>query len=78
MEYLTRVMRGEENGDLVLGDEVLTPDSSRFWDLSKYQVGGSPASYDKQFVRDWLKDNNLAGDPVWTKYQGLAGNECVA
>ena len=53
----------DENGELVLGDEVLTPDSSRFWDLSKYKVGGSPASYDKQFVRDWLKANNLAGDP---------------
>ena len=53
----------DENGELVLGDEVLTPDSSRFWDLSKYKVGGSPASYDKQFVRDWLKENNLAGDP---------------
>lgn len=53
----------DENGELVLGDEVLTPDSSRFWDLSKYKVGGSPASYDKQFIRDWLKENNLAGDP---------------
>lgn len=52
----------DENGELVLGDEVLTPDSSRFWDLSKYQIGTSPASYDKQFIRDWLKDNNLAGD----------------
>ena len=31
--------------------------------MSKYEVGGSPASYDKQFVRDWLKDNGLAGDP---------------
>jgi phosphoribosylaminoimidazole-succinocarboxamide synthase len=47
----------DENGDLVLADEVLTPDSSRFWDASKYEVGGSPASYDKQFVRDWLKAN---------------------
>lgn len=53
----------DENGELVLADEVLTPDSSRFWDASKYQVGGSPASYDKQFVRDWLKEHNLAGDP---------------
>lgn len=53
----------DENGELVLGDEVLTPDSSRFWDLSKYKVGGSPASYDKQFIRDWLKENNLAGNP---------------
>ena len=53
----------DANGELTLGDEVLTPDSSRFWDLSKYEVGGSPASYDKQFLRDWLKENNLAGDP---------------
>lgn len=53
----------DENGELVLGDEVLTPDSSRFWDLSKYKAGTTPASYDKQFIRDWLKENNLAGDP---------------
>ncbi len=53
----------DENGELTLGDEVLTPDSSRFWDLSKYKIGESPASYDKQFLRDWLKNNNLAGDP---------------
>ncbi|MBR6913193.1 MAG: phosphoribosylaminoimidazolesuccinocarboxamide synthase [Treponema sp.] len=53
----------DENGELTLGDEVLTPDSSRFWNLSTYKVGTSPASYDKQFVRDWLKENNLAGDP---------------
>ncbi len=53
----------DENGDLVLGDEVLTPDSSRFWNKDTYKIGTSPASYDKQFVRDWLKDSNLAGDP---------------
>lgn len=53
----------DENGDLVLADEVLTPDSSRFWNAAEYKVGTSPASYDKQFVRDWLKDNNLDGDP---------------
>ena len=53
----------DENGDLVLGDEVLTPDSSRFWNAAEYKVGTSPVSYDKQFIRDWLKDNNLAGDP---------------
>ena len=52
----------DENGELVLADEVLTPDSSRFWNLAEYKVGTSPASYDKQFVRDWLKENNLAGD----------------
>ena len=54
----------DENGELTLADEVLTPDRSRFWDASKYEVGGSPASYDKQFLRDWLKANNLAGDPT--------------
>ena len=53
----------DENGELVLADEVLTPDSSRFWNAAEYKVGTSPASYDIQFVRDWLKDNNLAGDP---------------
>ena len=53
----------DENGELVLGDEVLTPDSSRFWNAAEYKIGTSPASYDKQFIRDWLKDNNLAGDP---------------
>ncbi|WP_108718360.1 phosphoribosylaminoimidazolesuccinocarboxamide synthase [Miniimonas sp. S16] len=40
--------------DLVLGDEVLTPDSSRFWDAATWRPGGSQASFDKQFVRDWL------------------------
>ena len=53
----------DENGELILADEVLTPDSSRFWNKNAYKVGTSPASYDKQFVRDWLKANNLAGDP---------------
>jgi phosphoribosylaminoimidazole-succinocarboxamide synthase len=40
--------------DLILIDEALTPDSSRYWDPATYQVGTSPDSYDKQFVRDWL------------------------
>ena len=40
--------------DVILIDEVLTPDSSRYWDASTYAVGTSPESYDKQFVRDWL------------------------
>ena len=52
----------DESGELVLADEVLTPDSSRFWSAAEYKVGTSPASYDKQFVRDWLKAHNLAGD----------------
>jgi phosphoribosylaminoimidazole-succinocarboxamide synthase len=36
-------------------DEILTPDSSRFWEADTWQPGSSPASYDKQFVRDWLE-----------------------
>ena len=45
----------DENGVLHVMDEMLTPDSSRFWPLSSYQVGMSPPSYDKQFVRDYLE-----------------------
>ncbi len=45
----------DENDELVLMDEVLTPDSSRFWNQANYQVGTSPESYDKQFVRDYLE-----------------------
>ncbi len=51
----------DENGELVLADEVLTPDSSRFWDASRYQTGTSPESFDKQFLRDWLIANHLDG-----------------
>ena len=47
----------DENGNVVLGDEMLTPDSSRFWPLEGYEAGKSQPSYDKQFVRDWLKAN---------------------
>lgn len=43
------------DGSLILIDEVLTPDSSRFWPADSYRVGGSPPSFDKQFVRDWLE-----------------------
>ena len=45
----------DENDRLVLSDEVLTPDSSRFWPLDEYRVGESPVSFDKQFVRDYLE-----------------------
>ena len=44
----------DENGTLTLIDEVLTPDSSRFWPADQYEVGQNPPSYDKQYVRDWL------------------------
>lgn len=48
----------DEDGNLVLGDEVLTPDSSRFWPLDEYTVGKSQKSFDKQYLRDWLKANS--------------------
>ena len=50
----TKFEFGLVGDDLILIDEVLTPDSSRYWDAVTYQVGVSPDSYDKQFVRDWL------------------------
>ena len=45
----------DDQGRIVIGDEVLTPDSSRFWPVDEYAPGGSPPSYDKQYVRDWLE-----------------------
>ena len=45
----------DRSGALRLMDEVLTPDSSRFWPLDRYRPGESPPSFDKQFVRDWLQ-----------------------
>ncbi|MDR0978689.1 MAG: phosphoribosylaminoimidazolesuccinocarboxamide synthase [Lachnospiraceae bacterium] len=48
----------DESGELVLADEVLTPDSSRFWPADSYVVGKSQSSFDKQYIRDWLKQNN--------------------
>jgi phosphoribosylaminoimidazole-succinocarboxamide synthase len=45
----------DENGTLTLIDEVLTPDSSRFWPADQYQPGSNPPSFDKQYVRDWLE-----------------------
>ena len=47
----------DENGNVVLGDEMLTPDSSRFWPLEGYKPGQGQPSFDKQYVRDWLKQN---------------------
>lgn len=45
----------DENGNILLIDEVLTPDSSRFWSIENYRIGISPPSFDKQFVRDYLE-----------------------
>ncbi|HEY1456005.1 MAG TPA: phosphoribosylaminoimidazolesuccinocarboxamide synthase, partial [Candidatus Dormibacteraeota bacterium] len=50
----TKFEFGLLDDELILIDEVLTPDSSRYWDAASYQVGTSPESFDKQFVRDWL------------------------
>ncbi len=60
----TKFEFGRINGAIVLGDEVLTPDSSRFWPADQYQVGKSQPSFDKQYVRDWLSANwDKQGEP---------------
>lgn len=51
----------EETDDVVLVDEVLTPDSSRFWSAKTYELGRSQESFDKQYLRDWLTSNGLKG-----------------
>ena len=51
----------EETDEVVLVDEVLTPDSSRFWPKDKYEVGRDQESYDKQFLRNWLTESGLKG-----------------
>ena len=56
----------DQNNQLVLMDEILTADSSRFWPAETYQVGTNPPSYDKQFVRDWLESVRIDGKP-WSK-----------
>ena len=59
----------DEDGNILIADEMLTPDSSRFWPLDQYEVGHSEPSFDKQFVRDWLKANP---DNNWTLPQDVA------
>jgi len=56
----------DADGTLTLMDEVLTPDSSRYWPVESYSVGTNPPSYDKQFVRDWLESATVDGKP-WGK-----------
>jgi phosphoribosylaminoimidazole-succinocarboxamide synthase len=56
----------DTDGTLTLMDEVLTPDSSRYWPVDGYAEGQNPASYDKQFVRDWLESVRIDGQP-WNK-----------
>jgi phosphoribosylaminoimidazole-succinocarboxamide synthase len=56
----------DADGTLTLMDEVLTPDSSRYWPVESYREGVNPPSYDKQFVRDWLEAVRIDGQP-WNK-----------
>ena len=64
----TKFEFGSLDGQLVLADEILTPDSSRFWPADQYRPGGNPPSYDKQYVRDWLEttgwDKNSPPPPL--------------
>jgi phosphoribosylaminoimidazole-succinocarboxamide synthase len=64
----TKLEWGQAAEGLILIDEVLTPDSSRFWPLDQYQPGGNPPSFDKQYVRDWLEttgwDKNSPPPPL--------------
>jgi len=64
----TKFEFGEADGEIRLVDEVLTPDSSRFWPVDSYRPGCSPPSFDKQFVRDWLEsttwDKNSPPPPL--------------
>jgi phosphoribosylaminoimidazole-succinocarboxamide synthase len=59
----TKFEFGKVNGEIILVDEVLTPDSSRFWPLNKYEKGRGQESYDKQFVRDYLLSINFNKQP---------------
>ena len=59
----TKFEFGEYNGDLILIDEALTPDSSRFWPVEEYKPGANPPSFDKQFVRDWLESTGWDKNP---------------
>lgn len=56
----------DEAGQVVLMDEVLTPDSSRYWPAAEYREGVNPPSYDKQYLRDWLATAQVNGQP-WNK-----------
>jgi len=59
----TKLEFGLDNGKLILIDELLTPDSSRFWEAELYKAGQSQPSYDKQIVRDWLVESGWDKEP---------------
>ena len=64
----TKLEFGFLNNEIILVDEAMTPDSSRFWDMANYKIGESPVSYDKQFIRDYLEttdwDKNSPPPPL--------------
>lgn len=73
----------EETDEIVLVDEVLTPDSSRYWNTDDYEVGRPQESFDKQFLRDWLIKEGLKGEEgvtipdeivykTWLKYKQVS------
>jgi phosphoribosylaminoimidazole-succinocarboxamide synthase len=59
----TKIEFGLIDGELVVIDELLTPDSSRFWDASAHEPGVEPASFDKQYVRQWLEESGWNKEP---------------
>ncbi len=59
----TKMEFGLLDGELILIDELLTPDSSRYWPVADYRPGGSPPSFDKQYVRDWLEASGWNKQP---------------
>jgi len=64
----------EETDEVVLVDEVLTPDSSRFWPRDKYEIGHDQESYDKQYLRNWLTREGLKGKPGVEMPQEIVDN----
>ncbi|KAL9121530.1 MAG: hypothetical protein Q9187_001915 [Circinaria calcarea] len=63
-----------ETSEVILVDEVLTPDSSRFWPASSYKVGQGQESFDKQYLRDWLTSYDLKGKPDVEMPEEIVGN----
>ncbi len=59
----TKFEFGIQDGAVILIDEVMTPDSSRFWPMDGYAIGSNPPSFDKQFVRDWLEATGWDKNP---------------
>ena len=59
----TKIEFGTVDGNLIVIDELLTPDSSRYWDATLYELGKSPPNFDKQFVRDWLNKTDWNKEP---------------